>query len=252
MEGGAVDASSLTVGPGAIGSLTINGGSVTSSPSLVVLAGGSVTMSPTGRIVAGISTLDVDDTSGRIDLGAGQLSIAAGGVTAEQLRADIIAGRNGGAWDGAAGITSATAATTPGTRAVGYTVAGDGSAKVSFAAPGDTNLDGLVNFSDIQAIITGGRYGQAVTTGVWSVGDFNYDGRVNFTDIQGLITAGRYGQASYFPAAPVGGLSLGGGGGLGTGGIAAVPEPGMLGTLGAVAIAGLAATARLRRSGTAK
>jgi hypothetical protein len=108
---------------------------------------------------------------------------------------------------------------------VGYTVAGNGTAKVSFAAPGDTNLDGLVNFSDIQAIISGGRYGQPVTTGVWNVGDFNYDGRVNFTDIQGLITAGRYGQASYFPAAPTSGLSLGGGSGLGTGSIAAVPEP---------------------------
>ena len=252
VDGGAIDASSLTVGPGGIGSLTINGGSVSGTPSLTVLAGGSLTMSPSARIVAGLSTLDVDDASGRIDLGAGQLSIAAGGTTAEQLRADIIAGRNGGAWNGAAGIASAAAAATAATRAVGYTVAGDGSAKVSFAAPGDTNLDGLVNFSDIQAIITGGRYGQAVTTGVWNVGDFNYDGRVNFTDIQGLITAGRYGQASYFPAAPTSGLSLGGGSGLGTGSIAAVPEPGMLGTLGAVAIAGLAATARLRRSGTAK
>jgi hypothetical protein len=209
-------------------------------------------MSPSGRIVAGVSALEVDDASGRIDLGAGQLTIAAGGTTAEQLRADIIAGRSGGAWNGAAGITSAAAAATPGTRAVGYTVAGDGSAKVSFAAHGDTNLDGLVNFSDIQAIISGGRYGQPVTTGVWNVGDFNYDGRVNFTDIQGLITAGRYGQASYFPAAPTSGLSLGGGSGLGTGSIAAVPEPGTLGMLGAVAVAGLAAAARRRRSIAAK
>ena len=114
----------------------------------------------------------------------------------------------------------ATAAT-PGTRAVGYTVAGNGTAKVSFAAPGDTNLDGLVNFSDIQAIINGGRYGQSGATGVWAVGDFNYDGLVNFTDIQGMLNAGRYGQASYFPAAPLGGLGELGG----AGGIAAVPEP---------------------------
>jgi hypothetical protein len=166
------------------------------------------------------------------------VTIAAGGIAAADLRADIIAGRSGGTWAGATGITSATAAATPGTRAVGYTVAGNGTAKVSFAAPGDTNLDGLVNFSDIQAIISGGRYGQSGTTGVWGVGDFNYDGLVNFTDIQGMLNAGRYGQASYFPAAPAG-ASLGG-----LGGVVAVPEPG---TTAAVLMAVIAAGLMLRR-----
>jgi hypothetical protein len=174
-------------------------------------------------VSVGVASLAVDQAAGggKIDLGAGQVTIAAGGITAADLRADIIAGRSGGTWAGATGITSATAAATPGTRAVGYTVAGNGTAKVSFAAPGDTNLDGLVNFSDIQAIINGGRYGQSGATGVWAVGDFNYDGLVNFTDIQGMLNAGRYGQASYFPAAPLGGLGELGG----AGGIAAVPEP---------------------------
>ena len=121
---------------------------------------------------------------------------------------------------------------------MGYAVAGNGTAKVSFAAPGDTNLDGLVNFSDIQGIISGGRYGQAGTTGVWAVGDFNYDGLVNFTDIQGMLNAGRYGQASYFPAAPSG-ASLGG-----LGAPVAVPEPG---TTVAMLMAVVCASLMLRR-----
>ena len=99
-------------------------------------------------------------------------------------------------------------------------MAGDGTAKVSFSALGDATLDGLVNFSDIQAIINGGRYGQSGTTGVWANGDFNYDGLVNFTDIQLMLNAGRYGQASYFPSAPSGAS------GAGLGAPVAVPEPG--------------------------
>jgi len=239
VSGGTLSAGSLTVGPGGIGSLVINRGAVAGSPSLTVLAGGTVSLSDTGRITVAAASLAVDDTAGRVDLGAGQITIAAGGTTAEQLRADVIAGRNGGAWDGTAGIRSATAAAAaPGTRAVGYTVAGDGSARVSFAAPGDANLDGRVNFSDIQAIINSGRYGQSGATGVWASGDFNYDGQVNFTDIQFLLNAGAYGQASYLPAAPAGA------GGLGA--PAVVPEPG-LGWLGvAAAIGGLAVLRRRR------
>jgi hypothetical protein len=124
---------------------------------------------------------------------------------------------------------------------VGYTVAGDGAAKVSFAAFGDSNLDGRVNFSDIQAIINGGRYGQSGTTGVWANGDFNYDGLVNFTDIQLMLNAGRYGQASYFPSAPSGAS----GGGLGA--PVAVPEPGT--TVLLVVSAAAAGLALLRRRG---
>ena len=96
------------------------------------------------RVTVCVGGLSVDQAvgGGRLDLGAGQVSIAAGGITAADLRADIIAGRNGGAWNGTTGITSSTAAASGGTRAVGYVVAGDGSARVSFAAPGDVDLNG--------------------------------------------------------------------------------------------------------------
>jgi len=241
VSGGTVAAETLAVNAATgIASLAINSGTIASTTAVVVGPGGLVDLPDQARLSVGVASLAVDQAAGggKIDLGAGQVTIAAGGITGAELRADIIAGRSGGTWAGATGITSAAAAATPGTRGVGYTVAGNGTAKVSFAAPGDTNLDGLVNFSDIQGIISGGRYGQAGTTGVWAVGDFNYDGLVNFTDIQGMLNAGRYGQASYFPAAPSG-ASLGG-----LGAPVAVPEPG---TTVAMLMAVVCASLMLRR-----
>jgi autotransporter-associated beta strand protein len=223
VNGGTVSAGTLAVNAATgVAALTINSGTIASTTAVVVGPGGLVDLPDAARVTVGVASLAVDQTTGggKIDLGSGQVSVATGGITAADLRADIIAGRSGGSWTGAAGITSSAAASASGTRAVGYTVAGDGSAKVSFAAFGDSNLDGRVNFSDIQAVINGGRYGQSGTTGVWGNGDFNYDGLVNFTDIQLLLNAGAYGQASYFPSAPAGQSS----GGLGA--PVAVPEPG--------------------------
>jgi hypothetical protein len=89
---------------------------------------------------------------------AGQIAIAAGGITAADLRADILAGRNGGAWDGATGITTGLAAANPG-RAVGYLIGVDGAAEVSFAAPGDVDLSGQVNVFDLVSVDAAGKYG---------------------------------------------------------------------------------------------
>ena len=241
LNGGTISAAAVTVGTAAgIASLTINSGTVLGSPAVLVGEGGLVELPSDARLSIGVASLEIPEgAAAKLDLGAGQLAIGPAGIPAADLRSAIITGRNSGAWNGTAGITSDAAAASPTTRAVGYAVAGDGSAKVSFAAQGDTNLDGLVNFTDIQAIINGGRYGQPGTTGVWAVGDFNYDGLVNFTDIQALLNAGAYGQPSYFPAGPVGGLSFGGDefSSLGSGTIAAVPEPGTTGMLLAAAAA---------------
>ena len=117
-------------------------------------AGGQMSLVQDARVTVAVGGLAVAEASGggRLDLGAGQVSIAAGGITAADLRADIIAGRNGGAWNGATGIMSSTAAIGGGTRAVGYVVNGDGSATVSFAAPGDIDLSGPVNVFDLVGI----------------------------------------------------------------------------------------------------
>ena len=198
---------------------------------VTVETGGTLALPQDARDRKAVDGLAVDLAvgGGLVDVGGGQISIAAEGITATDLRADIIAGRSGGTWNGTTGITSATAATSGGTRAVGYVVAGSGAATVSFAAPGDTDLNGSVNVFDLVSINSSGKYGTG-TSSVWSQGDFNYDGVTNVFDLVGVNSAGAYGQGNYFPAAPTG-----------LGSMAAVPEPAtwlmLAGYLGGLALA---------------
>jgi len=232
VQSGTLDVATLTVGPGSVGTLAINGGVVTGNPSLSVLAGGRVTLSDTTRISVAAAAFGVDETAALVDLGAGEIRIAAGGTTAAHLRAAIVAGRNGGAWNGTAGITSAAAASSGGARAVGYFVAGDGSARVSFATPGDGDLSGQVNVFDLLGIDAAGRFGTGQAAD-WSQGDFNYDGVTNILDLVAIDTAGAFGAGNYFPSAPTATGLLGD--------VAAVPEPTGLGLLvAAAALGGLA------------
>ncbi len=60
---------------------------------------GSTVMTVPGLTLAG----------GRVDLGDGGILIATGDTTIAAMRMAIVAGRNGGSWDGATGITSGTA-----------------------------------------------------------------------------------------------------------------------------------------------
>ena len=211
------DAANSYTGPTQVsaGTLRVTNNNGLSGTAVTVETGGTLALPQDARVTVAVDGLAVDQAvgGGLVDLGGGQMSIAAGGITATDLRADIIAGRNGGAWNGTTGITSATAATSGGTRAVGYLVAGDGSATVSFAAPGDTDLNGSVNVFDLVSINSSGKYGTG-TSSVWSQGDFNYDGVTNVFDLVGVNSAGAYGQGNYFPAAPTG-----------LGSVAAVPEP---------------------------
>jgi hypothetical protein len=210
---------------------------------VTVADGGVLSLVQDARVSVAVGSLEVAESGGgRVDLGSGQIEIAAGGTTPEQLRADIIAGRNGGAWNGTAGITSAAAAAAGGSRAVGYLVSGDGSARVSFAAPGDTDLNGQVNVFDLIGIDSAGKFGNGQAA-VWSQGDFNYDGVANVFDLIGIDSSGAYGSGPYFPASPTAA------GGL-TGSVAAVPEPGgwLLAASGLVALA----VARRRQASAAR
>jgi hypothetical protein len=218
LDGGTLAADVVAVeAASGIATLVINSGTVANTTAVVVGPGGLVGLPTDARVAVSVASLAVDETApgGLVDLGSGQIS-AAGGITAADLRADIIAGRNGGSWDGSSGITSSAAAGSGGTRAVGYTVAGDGAARVSFAAPGDTNLDGEVDLLDLLAILSSGTYDQPVPA-VWDQGDFTYDGVTDLLDLLAILGSGTYDQGNYFPAAPA---SLGG---VGT--VAAVPEP---------------------------
>jgi autotransporter-associated beta strand protein len=126
----------------------------------------------------------------RIDLGYGGIQIAPGQVSEAAIRQALVSARAGGAWNGP-GIGTAHAGAD---RAVGYRTMATGAIVVAWAAAGDANMDGRVNFSDLSMILDSGRYGSA---GGWWQGDFNYDGRVNFSDMGLLISTGLFNGGSY-------------------------------------------------------
>jgi autotransporter-associated beta strand protein len=202
VSGGTLDTSALTVDALAgIVSLTINGGSLASSPSLAIGLLGEVTLARDVRTSVAVGALAVDQGStGRLDLGAGQISIAPGGISPADLRADLLVGRNGGGWNSISGITSSAAAASGGTRTVGYRFSGDGTATVSYAAAGDVDLSGEVDVFDLVAVNGGGAYGNGAAS-TWQSGDFNYDSVTNVFDLVAVNTGGSYGRGNYFPAA---------------------------------------------------
>jgi len=193
-----------------IGTLAITSGSVTGAPGLTVSGNGVVTL-PTslpagGRQIVDVSTLSIDQADGgKIDIGTGRINVAVGGITEANLRADVVAGRNGGAFNGTSGImtTGGKASPTSSNPVVGYRVLVNGTAIVAWAAFGDSNLDGQVNNTDITLINTGGKFNAGGTNAVWSQGDYNYSGAVNNSDITLLNTAALFGGGSYLPTAPV-------------------------------------------------
>jgi len=175
------------------GEVVVRHASALGSGTLEVLPGARVTFDlEFGRV--NVSRLVVRDGA-TLDIRRGGLTLAAGSASAAEVRALLTSSRNGGNWDGPGIATSEAASGSR--RAVGYRVMTNGSIVVAWAAFGDVNLDGLVNSTDVNMILTSGRYGTTATDGGWWQGDFNYDGRVNATDINLLITAGLFNASSY-------------------------------------------------------
>jgi fibronectin-binding autotransporter adhesin len=242
VDGGTLSASTLAVNDTTgIRSLAINAGTIAGSPAVAIAGGRTMSLSQDARVTVEVGSLSVNeaDTGGRLDLGVGLVSIAAGGITPDDLRANIIAGRAGGSWDGASGIMSSAAPTFGETSgfAVGYRVAGDTSATVAWASLGDADLDGAVTTADVNAILTSGLLNTGISGAIWQQGDFDYDGLLTTADINALLTTGRLNTGSYLPAAPP------------TSSLSAVPEPGTAG-LTAAALGVLAASGwrRVRRA----
>jgi len=246
------------------GSSSFTGGTVVQAGLLTVtssaaLGTGPLTVADSARLTLATASLAVAAidvaAAGRIDLGTGRISVAAGGVTESALRADIAAGLGSGAWNGSSGITSGSAAAAGGTRAVGYLVDATGGATVAFAAPGDTNLDGLVDLDDIVAFVNAGLFDTGLAA-TWATGDFDYNGLVDLDDVIGFVGTSLYDEGSYLPT-PLGGLSLASSPNtgspaeitsLGEASVAMiVPEPGGWATVGQVVIAVAAAFSSRRR-----
>jgi len=156
---------------------------------LVVRSGAAVVFDVAAeRVVLG--GLDLA-SGGKIDLGGGGFTVREFPV--DHLRAALLAGRNGGSWDGPIGITSRAVSMFGGGAgfAVGYREEPDGTVLAAWAALGDADLDGLVTTADVNAMLTGGLLNTGRPGATWQQGDFDYDGLVTTADLNALLTGGR-------------------------------------------------------------
>ncbi len=147
---------------------------------------------------------------GRVDVTDHALIVDYNGASPiATIRGYLAAGYNGGNWNGAAGINSSVVTSTN-NRSIGYAEASDilgvgggafygqgadGTAVLVLATlAGDTNLDRVVNFTDLVALARNYEGGSGK---VWRDGDVTYDGLVNFTDLLALARSygGTFGGA---------------------------------------------------------
>jgi autotransporter-associated beta strand protein len=193
----------------------------------ITVVGGTLTLPSGAAETLVVSLLSVDQAkAARLDLGAGRIDITAGGSTAAELKADILAGRGTGLWSGSSGITSAAVAVAGPGRSVGWLGNTDGTLSVGFAANGDTNIDGAVDILDAANFVAGNRFDTGIPVD-WQDGDFNYDGVLDILDASEFFATGLYDTGVYLPVA----VSQ----------VAAVPEPIVpWGWSAAVALAALA------------
>ncbi|MFM7413957.1 MAG: beta strand repeat-containing protein [Planctomycetota bacterium] len=228
----------LSASNGITGTTTIQQGrvqlanaSALTTSRVVPLAGGTASLSP--YLVASVAGL-APNAGGLTDVSNGALTVLSG-LSATDLVTALVAGRNGGSWDGTSGITSSVSAAQVAAselRAVGWLDNGDGSVTTAYAAPGDTNLDWVVDILDVSNFVAGGKYG-TIDPASWTEGDFNYDGIVDIQDVADFAATGLYGAASYNVPPPS------------VGAVAAVPEPAT--ALNVVGLAALAAAGHAMR-----
>ena len=182
-----------------------------------------------GTVVVSALPTAADGGGGKVDVGQGLITVAAG-LSVTDLMTEIIAGRGDGSWNGAAGITSSLVAAEVARgalRSIGWMENGDGSVSFGYSAPGDTNNDLQVDVLDVANFFAGSKFDTGLPAR-WTEGDFNYDGFVDMLDAADFFSAGLFDSGAYNPAA--------------AGSVATVPEPSV--TLLGVAIVWL----RLRRS----
>jgi len=215
------------------GTLTVASPLALGTGPLTVAAGAGVSL---GSTSLSVTVLDLA-TAGVIDVGTGRITVAAGGITSAAIEAKLAAGLGDGSWNGTSGIRSSSAGAE---RTVGWIVDDGGAATIAFAAPGDTNLDGIVDILDALNIMASDKFGRE-TPSVWSEGNFNYDGIVDILDVVLFLSAGLYDESPYLPAA--GSLPM-----LSEAGsaVVAVPEPSALGMLAVAAVVATAGRIRWR------
>ncbi len=221
------------------GTLSMGHASALAASRVSVATGG--TLAVAAYLAPTVAGLDLA-AGGLVDVSHGGMTVTAG-MSVPSLFSSLLAGRNNGLWTGTSGITSSAVAADIAVgeeRAVGWLDNGDGSVFFAYAAPGDTNLDGLVDVLDGANFDAAGKYDMNLPAS-WFQGDFNYDGIVDVLDASFFGTTGLYNEGYYNqpPLAFATGL-----GGL-TAPVAAVPEPTCLVAAG---LAGIMVLAAARRS----
>jgi hypothetical protein len=193
----------------------------------VVLAANTGLATLSSLSIAGAGTLDITNNHVIIDYAPGTQATAD-----SEIRNDLIAGRNGGAWNGTGGINSSIAAANPAQYAVGYADGADGvvaglsagQIEIKYTLLGDANLDGVVNGDDFTILVA--NLGKAVVG--WDKGDFLYSGVINgdeFTALVGNLNKSTGGADVVLPAADYAAIDeFAAANGL----MADVPEPGAL------------------------
>ena len=185
----------------AAGRLALSGSVSLDTALLAVGSGGSVVLPDDPLYELRVASLSVAEgaAGGRLDVGAGRVTVAAGGIDQAALLADLRAGRGAGRWDGVAGIGSRAVAAAVGAglpRSVGWIRNADTSFTVGFAAPGDTNIDGVFDILDAAELLSAGRFGRGGQVS-WAEGDFNYDGLFDILDVSESLAAGLYDTGAY-------------------------------------------------------
>jgi autotransporter-associated beta strand protein len=254
-----------------IAGLAMTGGTLALGAGSLTMAGGITannsvaTANITGGGMITASALDVQGNltrsgGGVTRLTGATLTIAAGkqlnltntklisAAPLANVKALIVAGRNGGTWDGGAGMITSMSDAGPASQLTTLAVANAGAiGKTSFGGVnvlttdtlvmytyiGDATLDGLINGDDFAAIDAG--YSAQLTN--YSNGDFNFSGGINADDYW-LIDRNYSRNLPQLLAAPVVGM-------------AAVPEPCGFGAV-AMALALFGGGRRRRRCASAQ
>lgn len=188
----------LTSAAAMTGGVTVSEGELVVQTADALGAGGLTVRGGGVRLEVGYGTVALTSLTlagGRLDLGTGSVTVAAGGYDLAAVKLWLVAGRNGGSWDGVTGIVSRAAGTTV-LREIGYIVTG-GVLTIGWAAPGDANLDGSVNVFDMASVLARGQYGAGGAAAGWADGDFNYDGRVSLVDLVQITGSGLFNAPNY-------------------------------------------------------
>ena len=225
LAAGSTLSGSITLGPTGIAAFDVAAGANLSAAALTVAASGTVRVGGSGVLQLGRLAVE---PGGLFEIGTTRVEVAAGGFDAANIRTAIAAGGSGGT--GITSVAVAAARAAGQSRAIGWLTDRDGVLALQLAAPGDIDLNGLVDVLDVSALLAADRFNSG-NAASWSEGDFNADGSFDILDVGELINANVFDRGPYEAAGSVVAA-------------AAVPEPGIP---AAVAVSAFAVAWRARR-----